>query len=46
MCIKYDGVSTGEVRYNVIHKKSVYEIQYPGGATEQLMANIIFVNVV
>ena len=46
MCIKYDGVSAGGGQYNVIHIKSVYEIYYPGGATEQLMANIIALNMI
>ena len=42
--IKYDDTSTGEGNYNAMHDKSLYEVEYPDGMTEQLAANIIAEN--
>ena len=39
--IKYDVIRTGEVNYNAMHYKSLYEVDYTDGKTEQLTANII-----
>ena len=36
-----DDTGTGEVEYNAMHDKSLYEVEYPDGTTEQLAANII-----
>ena len=40
----YDDTSTDEGNYNAMHDKSLYEVEYPGGTTEQLEANIIAEN--
>ena len=40
----YDDTSAGEVNYNAIHDKYLYEIEYTDGTTEQLAANIIAEN--
>ena len=37
--VRYDDTSTGEGNYNAIHDKSLYEVEYPDGTTEQLEAN-------
>ena len=39
--IIYDDTSTGKGNYNAMHEKSLYEVEYPDGTTEQLAANII-----
>ena len=39
--VRYDDTSTGEGNYNAMHDKSLYEVYYPDGTTEQLAANII-----
>ena len=38
--IKYDDIITGEDRYNAMHDKSEYEVEYTDGTTEKLTANI------
>ena len=43
--VRYDDTSTGEGNYNSMHYKSLYEVKYPDGTTEQLAANIIAENV-
>ena len=43
-CIKYYESSTGEVNYNPMHDKYLYEVEYPVVMTEQLAANIIAEN--
>ena len=43
--IKYDAIITGEVHYNVIQEKSVYEVEYPDGTTQQPTANKIAENI-
>ena len=40
-CVRYDDTSTGEGNYNAMDDKSLYEVEYPDGTTEQLAANII-----
>ena len=42
--VKYDVSSTGEGNYNPMHDKSLYEVEYTDGTTEQLVANIIAEN--
>ena len=42
--VRYDDTSTGEGNYNAMHDKSLYEVEYPDGTTEQLAANIIAEN--
>ena len=42
--IKYNEIITGEGHYYAIHDKSVFEVEYPGGTTEQLTTNIISEN--
>ena len=42
--IKYDGISTREGHYNSMQDKSVYEVEYTYGTTEQLKTNIIYEN--
>ena len=37
---RYDDIITGEVNYNAMHDKSLYEVEYPDGTTEQMAANI------
>ena len=39
--VKYDDSSTGEGNYNLMHNKSLYEVEYPDGTTEQLTSTII-----
>ena len=39
--VRYDDTITGEVSYNAIHDKYLYEVEYPDGTTEKLAANII-----
>ena len=41
---RYDDTSKAEDNYNAIHDKSLYEVEYPDGTTEQLAANIIAEN--
>ena len=41
----YDDINTGEVNCNAMYKKSLYEVEYCGGITEQLTANIIAENI-
>ena len=43
--VRYDDTSTGKGGYNSMHDKSLYEVEYPDGTTEQLSANIIAENV-
>ena len=31
--IEYDDISTGEVHYNSMYGKSVYEVEHPDGTT-------------
>ena len=38
---RYDYTSTCEGNYNYMHDKSLYEVEYPDGTTEQLANNII-----
>ena len=42
--VRYYDTSIGEGNYNVMHDKSLYEVEYDGGITEQLAANIIAEN--
>ena len=42
--VRYYDTSTGGGDYNAIHDKSLYEVEYPDGTTEQLVANIIAEN--
>ena len=42
--VRYDNTSTGKGNYNAMHDKSLYEVDYPDGTTEQLAANIIAEN--
>ena len=39
--VRYDDTITGEGNYNDMHDKSLYEVEYPDGTTEQLLDNII-----
>ena len=39
--VRYNYTITGEGNYNAMHNKSLYEVEYPDGTTEQLTANII-----
>ena len=39
--IKCGDINTVEDFYNYMHDKSVYEVEYPGGKTKKLTANII-----
>ena len=43
--IKYDDIFTGNGHYNGIKNKYVYEVEYPGGITEQIKSNIIAENI-
>ena len=43
--VKYDELSTSEGNYNATHDKSLYEVEYPDGSTEQLADNIIAENI-
>ena len=43
--VRYDDTSKGEGNYYSMHDKSLYEVEYPDGTTEQLASNIIAVNV-
>ena len=43
---RYDDIITGEGNYNAMYDKSLYEVEYPDGTTEQLAANIIDENVI
>ena len=43
--VRYDETITGEGNYNAIHDKSLYEVGYPDGTAEQLLANIIAQNI-
>ena len=38
---RYYDMITGEVNYNAMHDKSLYEVEYPDGTTEKLAANIL-----
>ena len=40
----YDDTSTAKGNYNAMHDKSLYEIEYTDGTTEQLASNIIAEN--
>ena len=42
--VRYDDTSTGKGNYNAMHDKSLYEVEYPDGTTEQLLANTIAEN--
>ena len=42
--VRYDYISICEDDYNAVHDKSLYEVEYPDGTTEQLVANIIAEN--
>ena len=42
--IKYDDIITGEGKYNVMHDKSVYEVDYTDGTMDQLTDNMIAEN--
>ena len=42
--VRYDYMSTCKGNYNTIHDKSLYEVDYPDGTTEQLADNIIAEN--
>ena len=42
--VRYDDTSAGKVNYNFMHDKSLYEVEYPDGTTEQLSDNIIAEN--
>ena len=42
--VKYDGSSVGKCHYNDMHDKSVYEVYYPDGTTDQLTSNTIAEN--
>ena len=42
--VKCDDKITGECNYNSMHDNSLYEVEYPDGTTEQLVANIIAEN--
>ena len=42
--VRYDDTSTGEGNYNAMNYKSLYEVEYTDGTTEQLAANIIAEN--
>ena len=44
--IKYDDICTGELHYNAMHDKYVYEADYHDGTTEQLIARIIAENMI
>ena len=39
--VRYDDTSTGGGNYNAMHDKSLYEVEYPDGTTDQLAANIV-----
>ena len=39
--VKYDNISAGESRQNVMHDKYIYEVEYPYGTTLQLQDTII-----
>ena len=43
--VRYDDTIAGEVNYNAMHEKSLYEVEYPDGTTEQLAANITDENI-
>ena len=43
--VRYDDTSTGKGNYNIMHEKSLYEVEYTDGTTEQLVANIIAENI-
>ena len=43
-CVKYNDSSTGEGNYNLMHEKSLYEVEYPDGTTKQLAGNRISEN--
>ena len=38
--VKYNDTSSIKGSYNAKHDKSLYEVEYPDGTTEQLSANI------
>ena len=42
--ITYYDTITGEGNYNSMHEKSLYEVEYPDGTTDQLASNIIAEN--
>ena len=42
--VRYDDTSTGKGNYNAMHNKSLYEVEYSDGTTEQLATNIIAEN--
>ena len=42
--VRYYDISTGGGDYNAMHDKSLYEVEYPDGITEQLADNIIAEN--
>ena len=42
--VRYDDTSTGEINYNAMHDKYLYEFEYPDGTTDQLADNIIAEN--
>ena len=42
--VRHDYTNTGKGNYNAIHKKSVYEVEYNDGTTDQLEANVIAKN--
>ena len=39
--VRYYDTSKGEGNYNAMYEKSLYEVEYTDGTTEQLAANII-----
>ena len=41
-CIKYNDISTKEGHYNAMHDKYMCNIEYTGGAPEQLTAKTIY----
>ena len=43
--VRYDDTSKCEGTYNAMHDKSLYEVEYPDGITDQLAANIIAENI-
>ena len=44
-CVIYNDTSTGEGKYNATHDKYLYEVEYPDGTTETLVANIMAENI-
>ena len=42
--VRHDYTNIGKGNYNAIHKKSVYEVEYNDGTTDQLEANVIAKN--